>query len=300
MSQFSCDGLNRVAKIVEKTGATVNSTRKFVWAGQEKVEFRDATDVVTQRNYSQGQYVGTTAYFYLRDHLGSIREMFTGGGTVVARYDYDPYGRSTTVLGTTPTDFNFTGLYRHSKSNLDLATYRAYDPDLGRWLSRDPIAEGGGLNLYRYVANNSTGSVDLLGLKPGDPYPTADAAGIQAIRDINPTSIKRNQEFGGRIYQNPDGTFSYTAPVPGNEENIRTGEVPEGKQDAGDYHTHGKPDPRYPSIEDFSDRDKHNNDYDETPGYLGTPSGLIKKYWPAPYPCARGSGAVEIIGTGAL
>src|SRR5205085_2218227 len=57
-------------------------------------------DAVTQRNYKQGQHVGTTAYFYTRDHLGSIREMFTGGGTVVARYDYDPYGRSTTVLGT--------------------------------------------------------------------------------------------------------------------------------------------------------------------------------------------------------
>jgi uncharacterized protein RhaS with RHS repeats len=55
---------------------------------------------VTQRNYPQGQYVGTTAYFYTRDHLGSTQEMFTGGGTVVARYDYDPYGRSTTVLAT--------------------------------------------------------------------------------------------------------------------------------------------------------------------------------------------------------
>jgi YD repeat-containing protein len=101
-SEFSYDGLNRVAKIVEKTGGTINSTRKFVWCGQEKCEFRDATDAVTQRNYSQGQYVGTTAYFYTRDHLGSIREMFTGGGTVVARYDYDPYGRSTTVLAPLP------------------------------------------------------------------------------------------------------------------------------------------------------------------------------------------------------
>jgi RHS repeat-associated protein len=138
--------LSRVVKILEKTGATVNSTRKFVWAGQETLEFRDASDAVTQRNYKQGQHVGTTSYFYTRDHLGSVREMFTGGRTVVARYDYDPYGRSITVLGTTPTDFNFTGLYRHSKSNLDLATFRAYDPDLGRWLSRDPIAETGGIS----------------------------------------------------------------------------------------------------------------------------------------------------------
>jgi RHS repeat-associated protein len=166
-SEFTYDGLNRVAKIVEKTGATVNSTRKFVWHGEEKLEFRDATDAVTQRNFAQGQYVGTTASFYTRDHLGSVREMFTSGGTVVARYDYDPYGRSTTVLGTNPTDFSFTGLYRHSKSNLDLAIYRAYDPDLGRWLSRDPLrgAETSeGPNLYAYVQSDPINGTDLLGL----------------------------------------------------------------------------------------------------------------------------------------
>ena len=165
-SEFSYDGLNRVAKIVEKTGSTINSTRKFVWLGQEKLEFRDATDAVTQRNYSQGQYVGTTAYFYTRDHLGSVREMFTGGGTVVSRYEYDPYGRSTTITGTTSTDFNFTGLYRHSRSNLDLATYRAYDPDLGRWLNRDPIAEEGGINLYGYGANAPADRIDPSGQNP--------------------------------------------------------------------------------------------------------------------------------------
>lgn len=162
-SEFTYDGLNRVAKIVEKTGATINSTRKFVWSGNDKCEIRDAADAVTLRLYQQGQYAGTTAYFYTRDHLGSIREMFTGGGTVVARYDYDPYGRSTTILGTTPTDMNFTGLYRHAKSNLDLAVYRAYDPDLGRWLSRDPIGESGGLNLYAYVAGDPGNFIDPSG-----------------------------------------------------------------------------------------------------------------------------------------
>jgi len=167
-SEFSYDGLNRVAKIVEKTGTTTNSTRKFVWSGQEKCEFRDASDAVTLRVYPQGQHNGTTAYFFTRDHLGSIREMFTGGGTVVAQYEYDPYGRSTTITGTTPTDFNFTGLYRHSKSNLDLAGRRAYDPDLGRWLNRDPAGEEGGQNLYAYAGNNSPNATDRSGLCPGD------------------------------------------------------------------------------------------------------------------------------------
>jgi RHS repeat-associated protein len=164
-SEFSYDGLNRVAKIVEKTGGTTNSTRKFVWNGQEKCEFRDANDAVTMRVYAQGQHNGTTAYLFTRDHLGSVREMFTGGGTVVARYEYDPYGRSTPIVSTTPTDFNFTGLYRHAKSNLDLATYRAYDPDLGRWLNRDPIGEEGGLNLYSYIENNPLNAIDPMGLE---------------------------------------------------------------------------------------------------------------------------------------
>jgi RHS repeat-associated protein len=163
-SEFSYDGLSRMVKIVEKTGASINSTRKFVWHGQEKLEFRDVADAVTMRIFPQGQHNGTTPYFFTRDHLGSVRELLSGSGTVVARYDYDPFGRSTTILGTTPTDMNFTGLYRHSKSNLGLAVYRAYDPDLGRWLNRDPIGESGGLNLYAYVQNNPSGSIDPLGL----------------------------------------------------------------------------------------------------------------------------------------
>ncbi len=164
-SEFSYDGLNRCVKIVEKTGNTVNSTRKFVLCGTEKCEYRNANGNVQYQIFSQGQYQGTGAYFYTRDHLGSIREMTDVNGTVVARYDYDPWGRSTTVIGTNKPDFNFTGLYQHAKSGLDMATYRAYDPDLGRWLSRDPIAENGGINLYEYADNDPINGVDPLGLK---------------------------------------------------------------------------------------------------------------------------------------
>src|SRR6202007_2847287 len=100
---------------------------------------------------------------YTRDHLGSIREMLKSDGNVVGRYDYDPFGRSTTIKNTVP-DFNFTGFYRHSASNLDFAVYRAYDPDLGRWLSRDSIGEFGGTNLYSYVTADPANLVDARGL----------------------------------------------------------------------------------------------------------------------------------------
>lgn len=40
----------------------------------------------------------------------------------------------------------------------------AYAPMLGRWLSRDPLGEDAGTNLFAYVGNGSVGFLDPLGL----------------------------------------------------------------------------------------------------------------------------------------
>src|SRR5688572_18922637 len=45
-----------------------------------------------------------------------------------------------------------------------------YNPNTGRWLNRDPIAEAGGLNLNGFVQNNPLNTIDPLGLV-GDPGP---------------------------------------------------------------------------------------------------------------------------------
>jgi RHS repeat-associated protein len=42
--------------------------------------------------------------------------------------------------------------------------FRYYNPSTGRWLSRDPIEENGGVNLYAMVGNGPTNSIDALGL----------------------------------------------------------------------------------------------------------------------------------------
>ncbi len=113
--------------------------------------------------FPEGMQSGPTSYYFSYDHLASVREVTTAGGAVVSRYDYDAYGRLTVNQGTPPR-FGYAGMYYHQPSGLDLTRYRACDPDLGRWESRDPAGEQVDSNLYRYVENDPTDRTDPLGL----------------------------------------------------------------------------------------------------------------------------------------
>ncbi len=160
LSTFVYDGLGRRVKI--GNGSTTNA---YVWCGTEICEQRNAAgSTVNKRYFGQGFQTGTTNWFYTFDHLGSIREVLTNS-VVVARYDFDLYGRRSLVSGTDLADFGFTGHHVHKPSGLHLAMYRAYDANLGRWLSRDPIGEGGGLNLYGYVGGDPINLVDPFGFE---------------------------------------------------------------------------------------------------------------------------------------
>lgn len=161
VTEFVYDGLSR--RVAEKLNGTI--IKRWIWCGTELCEERDAGGgTVTKRFFPQGEQIGTSKYYFSRDHLGSVREMTDGSGLVKARYDYDPYGRRILVAGSDIGDFGFTGHYFHKTGNLYLAMYRAYDANLGRWLSRDLLEENGGINLYRYSGNDPINYLDLLGL----------------------------------------------------------------------------------------------------------------------------------------
>ena len=167
-SLFTYDGLGRRVQDVEETNGTAYITNKFIWNRQILAEQRDFTGSnATKRFFAGGEQIAGTSYYFTRDHLGSIREMVNTAGAIVAQYSYDAYGRQTLLFGTMVADFGYAGMFLHQPSGLSLTLFRGYSADLGRWLSRDPMAERGGLNLYEYVLNNPMKWLDPYGLCGG-------------------------------------------------------------------------------------------------------------------------------------
>ena len=171
--EWSYNGLGQ--KVLETVNGT--ASRRFLWDGSALLLEKSPAGTITKKFYGDGeQRVGSTDagnYFYTRDHLGSVREVVKQDGSLQARYDYDAYGKRTEVYRNSAylkgCDFGFTGHITleslvAGQSELLLTHYRAYDPQLGRWLSADPIGESGGINLYAYVEGNPVNYTDPLGL----------------------------------------------------------------------------------------------------------------------------------------
>lgn len=160
-TDFSYDAFDRCVKIAEF--GTTSGTKQFIWEGALQTEERDAAGDVAKRFFSLGSQIApSTSTYYFRDHLGSIRDFQNGG--MDAQYSYSPFGERTKIAGTGPdADFGFAGMSIHARSGLNVTMFRPYNPALGRWLSRDPIGESIGTNLYVYANNNPVSFVDPLG-----------------------------------------------------------------------------------------------------------------------------------------
>ena len=127
----------------------------------------------------------TTAYHYQYDGNGNVTEISTAAGTTAATYRYDAFGNALVASGA----YAAQNRYRFSTKPLDTEIpsaalyyygYRFYDPVTGRWPSRDPIEEEGGINLYGFILNSPIGTYDLLGLSsccPSDNFSCDDCSG---------------------------------------------------------------------------------------------------------------------------
>ncbi len=113
--------------------------------------------------YSSGNW--TSHNFYFADGNGNITYMLNSSQAMVASYRYDPFGNTISSSGTLANAnvYRFSSKEIHANSGMYYYGLRFYDPNLQRWISRDPIAERGGINLYGFVLNRPVALVDGLG-----------------------------------------------------------------------------------------------------------------------------------------
>ncbi|CAI8724065.1 RHS repeat-associated core domain-containing protein [Pseudomonas sp. IT-P294] len=133
-------------------------------------------------------------FYYQLDHLGTPQELTDFGGEIVWSAKYNAYGKVTHLAfgggEQLEQPLRFQGQYFDAESGLHYNRHRYYDPEIGRYLTPDPVKLAGGLNQYQYTPN-PTGWVDPLGLSGSCPPP--NKPGCQAPDDTTGVRVDEGE-----------------------------------------------------------------------------------------------------------
>jgi RHS repeat-associated protein len=201
----SCDYMSRrVAKVVngqaivftyqgwamirEVSGTTTNS---YVYGLDLSGTAQGAGTIGGILSASFGGTTSVSSAFYCYDANGNVTDLVGTNGEFLAQYQFDPYGNTISKTGTLAdaNPFRFSTKYLDAETGLYYYGYRYYQPEVGRWASRDPLGDEAFLSfqlsdlrsskkklrerqlrnaslqpLYLFVENRSSSEVDPLGL----------------------------------------------------------------------------------------------------------------------------------------
>ena len=168
----------RLGKIVDADGDGSESAvaERFVYDGHHiALVFDGEGDLVNRYLHGPGidqvlaQEDGSGEVLWgLTDNQGSVRDVVDDSGEVVNHIVYDGFGGVVSETDST-VEFRFGYTGRELDEETGWYYYRAryYDPQVGRFVSQDPIGfAGGDVNLYGYVGNSPTNFTDPSGLVP--------------------------------------------------------------------------------------------------------------------------------------
>ena len=155
------DGIHVVAD-VDDNGAVL---RSYTWGA-------GIDNLLAMTVHGQNQ---TNTYYVLTDHLGTVHAFADEIGAIVESYRFDAWGNvlgvfdgngsplSESALGNR---YLFQGREYSWATGLYYFRARWYDPETGRWLSKDPIGINGGLNQFVAFDNNPVMFSDAFGMNP--------------------------------------------------------------------------------------------------------------------------------------
>ena len=159
------DGWNPVAEYTLATAPAL-LVRRNVWSLDLSGSMQGAGGVggllATERTDTASPGVWYPCY----DGNGNITEYLDLAGAAVANYEYGPFGE--TLSATSPAananPWRFSTKPQDEETGLYYYGCRYFDTGSGRWLNRDPVGEGEGINLYSFSYNACINEIDILGL----------------------------------------------------------------------------------------------------------------------------------------
>lgn len=110
----------------------------------------------------------TGTYLSSNDANGNVVALINiGTGKYSAEYQYDGFGNLLMSNGdyASQNHFRFSSKYSDLETGLTFYGRRYYRANLGRWISRDPIEESSGPNLYLHTSNDPENRYDAIGLQ---------------------------------------------------------------------------------------------------------------------------------------
>jgi len=204
--RYLYDGWNLVAEYEAPSGTSLGSiVRSYTWG----------LDIVS----SLGGAGGVGALLQITDHgsgktflptydgNGNVVALLNGStGAVGATYEYSPFGETVraqvadSVLAEQP--FRFSTKFTDLETGLVYYGLRYYEPKNGRFINRDPMGEGGGLNLYGFCGNNGVNRWDLLGLVENGNYEVVQDEYGWMSTAVDASGNKGEWRFGNEIDAN--------------------------------------------------------------------------------------------------
>ncbi|WP_415639804.1 RHS repeat domain-containing protein, partial [Pseudomonas floridensis] len=175
---YQYDSLGRrVAKQSEVNGQAQH--KRFLWQGlrmlREEQPGQSSLYIYEPGSYAplarvdqrEGEAENTLYYFHT-DQIGTPLEMTDTDGQIVWQATYKAWGSlEALTVNEVEQNLRFQGQYFDEETGLHYNTFRYYDPEVGRFITQDPMGLDGGSNLYQYVGN-PTGWIDPLGWMPFD------------------------------------------------------------------------------------------------------------------------------------
>ena len=195
---------------------------QYVWGARtghrDELILRDsATPSSSSGSESSGEFLSERLWC-LMDYYDPT-SIVDNSGAVVERYRFSAFGLrsvmapdfSARITSDYAWDFAFKGQFLDLDTGYYNYGYRYYSPELGRWLSRDPIGEDGGMNLYVFTENAPQNLLDAYGLisTKVDYVVFNNASGFEIDYEFCGTKAEIFQQDVSLTFSSNDNQFKY-------------------------------------------------------------------------------------------